>query len=99
MVARTARYLRKFDAPPLKLRISSTTPAITKNPERRSSQERRFQTSFRLARSGVIGLSIETILYPNGTRKAAEALEERKTGRTQERPACSNRSVTVAGRC
>src|SRR5882724_4813918 len=48
-------------------------PARTTNVERRSSHERWFQTSLSIARMGVIGPSMKTILYLNRCKEGSRS--------------------------
>src|SRR6266446_6398422 len=78
--ARTARYFRKLEGPALKLRSWSADPAMTKKAERRSSQERWFQTSLSVARMGVIVPSWKTLLYLNRCTEGSGSIWWKKPG-------------------
>src|SRR6266566_6024418 len=61
--ARTARYSRKLNMPPLIRKTATSSPMPTNAVQTASSQDRRLQISFKIVRKGFMGPESEEILY------------------------------------
>src|SRR5213075_2519040 len=61
--ARTARYSRKLNTPPLIRKMATSSPTPTNAVQTASSQDRRLQISFKIVRKGFMGPESEEILY------------------------------------